>query len=66
MHFSTSDWCSLVHVQMYTMSLDAITSSADAITVLPEACAKVAARSASMSKHPPRTIGTPLIFSIFE
>ena len=51
---------------MYTMSLDAITSSADAITVLPDACAKVAARSASMSKHPPRTIGTPLIFSIFE
>jgi hypothetical protein len=51
---------------MYTMSLEAITSSADAITVLPEACAKVAARSASMSKQPPRTIGTPLIFSIFE
>jgi hypothetical protein len=51
---------------MYTMSLDAITSSADAMTVLPEACAKAAARSASMSKHPPRIIGTPLIFSIFE
>jgi hypothetical protein len=51
---------------MYTMSLDAITWSADAITVLPDAWAKVAARSASMSKHPPRIIGTPLIFSIFE
>jgi hypothetical protein len=66
MHFSTSDWCSLVHVQMYTMSLEAITSSAEAITVLPDACAKTPARSESMSKHPPRVIGTPLIFSIFE
>jgi hypothetical protein len=51
---------------MYTMSLDAITSSADAMTVLPEACAKAAARSVSISKHPPRVIGTPLIFNIFE
>ena len=51
---------------MYTMSLEPITSSADAMTVLPEACAKTAERSASMSKHPPRVIGTPLIFSIFE
>jgi hypothetical protein len=51
---------------MYTMSLEAITSSADAITVLPDACAKAAERSESMSKQPPRVMGTPLIFSIFE
>jgi hypothetical protein len=51
---------------MYTMSLDAMTSSADAITVLPDACANAAARSESISKHPPRVMGTPLIFSIFE
>jgi hypothetical protein len=48
------------------MSLEAITSSADVITVLPDACAKTTERSASISKQPPRVMGTPLIFSIFE
>jgi hypothetical protein len=43
-----------------------MTSSADDITELPEACANVAARSASMSKQPPRTMSTPLRFNIFE
>jgi hypothetical protein len=51
---------------MYTMSLDAITSSAEDITVLPDACAKTCARAVSISKHPPRTNGTPECFNIFE
>ena len=48
------------------MSDDAMTSCSEVITWWPEAAANFSARAMSMSKHPPRVIGTPLIFNIFE
>ena len=43
-----------------------MTSCSELITRWPEAAANFSARVMSMSKHPPRDSGTPLIFNIFE
>ena len=58
--------CSLVHVQMYTASHPAITSSSEPQTVCPLDAANAAARSTSGSNTPARSTSAPLRRRLFE